>query len=92
MPVKENGYSTLLSDPHGPPKPGMSNSYYLTGRKCDKKCQKGHKSAQKILGGPNFAKFNACKCLYICFITFLVLSVIVLLYTKKEIIVKNNIN
>ncbi len=28
---------------------------------------------------------------FICFTTFLVLSVIVLLYTEKEIIVKNNL-
>jgi hypothetical protein len=55
-----------------------------------KKCQKGRKSAQKVLGGPYFAIFNDSKCLYIWFLTFLVLSIIVLLHTKKEIIVKNN--
>jgi len=79
-------------DLRGPPRPGMSNSYYLAGCKCDKKCQMGRKSAQKVLGGLNFEKCNDWKYLHKSFLTFLVLSVIVLLYTKKEIIVKKQYN
>jgi len=43
----------------GPPRTGMSNSSnYLTGRKCDKNWQKGRTSAQKVLSGPNFTKYD----------------------------------
>jgi len=50
-------------------KPGMSNSNYLVGRKCNKNWQKGPKSVQKVLSWPNFTKYNDWICFFICFIT-----------------------
>jgi len=48
---------------------GMSNSNHLAGRKCNKNWQKGRKSVQKVLSGPNFTKYNDWKYLFVCFIT-----------------------
>jgi len=48
---------------------GVSNSNYLAGRKCNKNLQKGRKSVQKVLSGPNFTKNNDWKSLFTSLIT-----------------------